>query len=105
MGGTILPSEILVQCWRHHRHILTDILHSVLSKINMSTEDSLASTEETAVLQRVQQELPTTGHWHPSVLEAWYHSPSVCGAGSDLMESFRLLLVSCANEKDDADQS
>lgn len=104
MGGTILPSEILVQCWSHHGHILTNILHSVLSKINMSIEGSLASTEETAVVQWVQQELPTIGHWHPSMLEAWYHSPNVCGAGSDLMESFRLLLVSCANE-DNADQS
>lgn len=70
----------------------------------MSIEGSLASTEETAVVQWVQQELPTIGHWHPSMLEAWYHSPNVCGAGSDLMESFRLLLVSCANE-DNADQS
>ncbi|XP_013037268.3 treslin isoform X1 [Anser cygnoides] len=84
---------------------LPDIVHSVLSKIDMTTEDSLASTEETPMPDWVQRELSSTGSWHPSALEAWYRSSNVCGAGSDLMESFRLLQVPCANEKDGADQS
>ncbi|NXC09094.1 TICRR protein, partial [Orthonyx spaldingii] len=81
---------------------LPEIVNSVLSKIDMSVEDSLAR-EETAVPEWVQRELSHTGSWHPSVLEAWYPASNACGASSDLMESFRLLQVPCA--KDDADQS
>ncbi|KAM6387821.1 treslin [Pluvialis apricaria] len=85
---------------------LPDVVNSVLSKINTSVEDSLASMgEETPMPEWVQRELSHTGGWHPSVLEAWYPSSNACGASSDLMESFRLLQVPCANGKDDADQS
>ncbi|KFQ30007.1 Treslin, partial [Mesitornis unicolor] len=83
---------------------LPDIVNSVLSKIDGSVEDSLAR-EETCVPEWVQRELSCTGGWHPSVLEAWYPASNACGASSDLMESFRLLQVPCANGKDDADQS
>ncbi|NXA06157.1 TICRR protein, partial [Sapayoa aenigma] len=81
---------------------LPEIVNSVLSKIDMSVEDSVAKTP---VPEWVQRELSHTGGWHPSVLEAWYPVSNACGASSDLMESFRLLRVSCANRKDDADQS
>ncbi|NXO92983.1 TICRR protein, partial [Certhia brachydactyla] len=83
---------------------LPEIVNSVLSKIDMSVEDSLAR-EETRVPEWVQRELSHTGGWHPSVLEAWYPASNSCGASSDLMESFRLLQVPCANGKDGADQS
>ncbi|NXH84909.1 TICRR protein, partial [Edolisoma coerulescens] len=81
---------------------LPEIVNSVLSKIDMSVEDSLAKTP---VPEWVQRELSHTGGWHPSVLEGWYPASNACGASSDLMESFRLLQVPCANRKDDADQS
>ncbi|KAJ7409416.1 hypothetical protein WISP_114301 [Willisornis vidua] len=85
---------------------LPEIVNSVLSKIDMSVEDSLASLgEETPVPEWVQRELSHSGSWHPSVLETWYPASNACGASSDLMESFRLLQVPCANRKDDADQS
>lgn len=84
---------------------LPDVVHSVLSEIDMAVEDSLANTEETPVPEWVQRELSSTGGWHPSVLEAWYSSSNACGASSDLMDSFRLLQVPCTNVKDDADQS
>ncbi|NWT62433.1 TICRR protein, partial [Erythrocercus mccallii] len=83
---------------------LPEIVNSVLSKIDMSLEDSL-TREETPVPEWVQRELSLTGGWHPSVLEAWYPASNACGASSDLMESFRLLQVPCANGKDDAHQS
>ncbi|NWY26556.1 TICRR protein, partial [Pheucticus melanocephalus] len=81
---------------------LPEIVNSVLSKIDMSVEDSLT---EAPVPEWVQRELSHTGGWHPSVLEAWYPASNACGASSDLMESFRLLQVPCANRKDGADQS
>ncbi|NXD47968.1 TICRR protein, partial [Corvus moneduloides] len=81
---------------------LPEIVNSVLSKIDMSVENSLAKTP---VPEWVQRELSHTGAWHPSVLEAWYPASNACGASSDLMESFRLLQAPCANRKDDADQS
>ncbi|XP_064244727.1 treslin isoform X2 [Passer domesticus] len=85
---------------------LPEIVNSVLSKIDMSVEDSLASLgEEAPVPEWVQRELAHTGGWHPSVLEGWYPASNACGASSDLMESFRLLQVPCANRKDGADQS
>ncbi|NXO75702.1 TICRR protein, partial [Sitta europaea] len=85
---------------------LPEIVNSVLSKIDMSMEeDSLASLGEgTPVPEWVQRELCHAGGWHPSVLEAWYPASNACGASSDLMESFRLLQVPCANGKDDAGQ-
>ncbi|NXT64261.1 TICRR protein, partial [Chaetops frenatus] len=81
---------------------LPEIVNSVLSKIDMSVEDSLAKAP---VPEWVQRELSHTGSWHPSVLESWYPASNACGASSDLMESFRLMQVPCANRKDDADQS
>ncbi|NXM45156.1 TICRR protein, partial [Gymnorhina tibicen] len=83
---------------------LPEIVNSVLSKIDMSVEDSLAR-EETPVPEWAQRELSHTGGWHPSVLEAWYPASNACGASSDLMESFRLLQIPSANRKDDGDQS
>ncbi|NXY86038.1 TICRR protein, partial [Alcedo cyanopectus] len=85
-----------------HALHLPDIVHSVLSKADTSVEDSLSTA---AVPEWVQRELAHTGGWHPSVLEAWYPASGACGASSDLMESFRLLQVPCANGEDDADQS
>ncbi|NXD19872.1 TICRR protein, partial [Spelaeornis formosus] len=81
---------------------LPEIVNSVLSKIDMSVEDSLA---EAPVPEWVQRELSHTGAWHPSVLEAWYPASNACGASSDLMESFRFLQVPCPNGKDDAELS
>uniref|UniRef100_A0A8C3Y2K2 Treslin n=1 Tax=Catharus ustulatus TaxID=91951 RepID=A0A8C3Y2K2_CATUS len=66
---------------------LPEIVNSVLSKIDMSVEDSLTSLAP--VPEWVQRELSHTGGWHPSVLEAWYPASNACGASSDLMESFR----------------
>ncbi|XP_010074043.1 PREDICTED: treslin, partial [Pterocles gutturalis] len=91
-------------CQDHALH-LPDVVNSVLSKINTSAEESLPSMEETSMPEWVQRELSHTGGWHPSVLEAWYPASNACGASSDLMESFRLLQVPCANRKDDADES
>ncbi|XP_058703207.1 treslin [Poecile atricapillus] len=84
---------------------LPEIVNSVLTKIDMSVGDSLASLgEETPVPEWVQRELSHTAGWHPSVLEAWYPASNACGASSDLMESFRLLQVPGANRRADADQ-
>ncbi|NXP51214.1 TICRR protein, partial [Heliornis fulica] len=87
-----------------HAIHLPDIVNSVLSKIDASVEDSLAR-EETPVPAWIQRELSYAGRWHPSVHEAWYPASDACGASSDLMDSFRLLQVPCADGKDDADQS
>ncbi|NXG76574.1 TICRR protein, partial [Baryphthengus martii] len=81
---------------------LPDIVRNVLSKIDTLVEESLANAP---MPEWVQRELSHTGGWYPSVLEAWYPASSTCGASSDLMESFRLLQVPCANGKDDADQA
>ncbi|XP_062439684.1 treslin [Rhea pennata] len=100
LGGAVEESSS-----QDHTLNLTDIVNSVLSKIDTSLEESLTSSEETPVPEWVQQELSRTEHWHPSVLEAWYPSSNACGASSDLMESFRLLQVNSTNEKDDIYQS
>ncbi|NWU81307.1 TICRR protein, partial [Onychorhynchus coronatus] len=83
---------------------LPEIVNSVLSKIDMLVEDPVAILE-TPVPEWVQRELSHTGGWHPSMLETWYPASNACGASSDLMESFRLLQVPCANGRNDADQS
>ncbi|NWV47271.1 TICRR protein, partial [Daphoenositta chrysoptera] len=101
--GCILEGAVVEDSSQDCATHLPEIVNSVLSKIDMSVEDSLAR-EETAVPEWVQQELSHTGGWHPSVLEAWYPASNACGASSDLMESFRLLQVPSANRKDDADQ-
>ncbi|KFV97581.1 Treslin, partial [Fulmarus glacialis] len=101
-----LERAVVENSSQDHALHLPDVVNSVLSKINTSMEDSLASMgEETPMPEWVQRELSHTGGWHPSVLEAWYPASNACGASSDLMESFRLLQVPCANGKDDADQS
>ncbi|KFQ70959.1 Treslin, partial [Phaethon lepturus] len=99
-----LKGAIVENSSQDHALHLPDVVNSVLSKINISVEDSLAR-EETPVPEWVQWELSHTEGWHPSVLEAWYPASNACGASSDLMESFRLLQVPCPNRKDDADQS
>ncbi|NXJ75076.1 TICRR protein, partial [Trogon melanurus] len=96
LGGAVMENSA-----QDHALQLPDIVHSVLSKIDKSLEDSLAKTP---VPEWVQRELAQTGSWHPSVLEAWYPASNACGASSDLMESFRLLQVPCANREDEADQ-
>ncbi|XP_067161661.1 treslin isoform X2 [Apteryx mantelli] len=100
LEGTVVQSSS-----QDHTLHLPDIVNSVLSKTDTSVEESLASPGETPVPEWVQQELSRTGCWHPSVLEAWYPSSNICGASSNLMESFRLLQVNSTNEKDDAYQS
>ncbi|NWR58233.1 TICRR protein, partial [Bucorvus abyssinicus] len=97
-----LEGAVVESSSQDHAVHLPDIVHSVLSNIDASMEDSLA---ETPMPEWVQRELSHTGGWHPSVLEAWYPASNTCGASSDLMESFRLLQVPCPNGKDDADQS
>ncbi|NXT86742.1 TICRR protein, partial [Anhinga rufa] len=97
-----LEGAVVENSSQDHALRLPDVVNSVLSKINASVEDSLAKTP---IPEWVQRELLHTGSWHPSVLEAWYPASNACGASSDLMESFRLLQVPCANGKDDADQS
>ncbi|KFW63175.1 Treslin, partial [Pygoscelis adeliae] len=99
-----LEGAVVENSSQDHALHLPDVVNSVLSKINTTVEDSLAR-EETPMPEWVQRELSHTGGWHPSVLEAWYPASNACGASSDLMESFRLLQVPCANGKDDADQS
>ncbi|NXE18199.1 TICRR protein, partial [Ardeotis kori] len=97
-----LEGAVVENSSQDHALHLPDIVNSVLSKIDTLVEDSLAKTP---IPEWVQRELSHTGGWHPSVLEAWYPASNACGASSDLMESFRLLQVPCANGKDDADQS
>ncbi|NXV84840.1 TICRR protein, partial [Calonectris borealis] len=97
-----LERAVVENSSQDHALHLPDVVNSVLSKINTSMEDSLAKAP---MPEWVQRELSHTGGWHPSVLEAWYPASNACGASSDLMESFRLLQVPCANGKDDADQS
>ncbi|NXC70428.1 TICRR protein, partial [Anhinga anhinga] len=97
-----LEGVVVENSSQDHALHLPDVVSSVLSKINASVEDSLAKTP---IPEWVQRELSHTGSWHPSVLEAWYPASNACGASSDLMESFRLLQVPCADRKDDADQS
>ncbi|NXG54830.1 TICRR protein, partial [Hemiprocne comata] len=99
-----LEGTVVGKSPQDHALCLPDVVCSVLSKIDMLVEDSLANME-TPVPEWVQRELSHTGGWHPSVLEAWYPSSNDCGASSDLMESFRLLQVPCANGNDDTDQS
>ncbi|XP_021263251.1 treslin isoform X2 [Numida meleagris] len=100
-----LKGAVVESSSQDHALDLPDIVHSVLSKIDMAVEDSLATTGEKPVPEWVQRELSSTGGWHPSVLEAWYAASNACGASSDLMDSFRLLQVPCTNVKDDPDQS
>ncbi|XP_074693228.1 treslin isoform X1 [Strix aluco] len=102
-----LEGAVVENSSQDHALHLPDIVNSVLGKIDTLAEDSLASMgEETPPMPEwVQRELSYTGGWHPSVFEAWYPASNACGASSDLMESFRLLQVPCANGKDDADQS
>ncbi|NXK08933.1 TICRR protein, partial [Herpetotheres cachinnans] len=97
-----LEGAVVENSSQDHALHLPDIVDSVLSKTDALVEDSLAKTP---MPEWVQQELSHTGGWHPSVHEAWYPASNACGASSDLMESFRLLQVPCANGKDDADQS
>ncbi|NXY48477.1 TICRR protein, partial [Ceuthmochares aereus] len=99
---SILEGAVVENCSQDNAPCLPDVVNSVLSEINTSVEDSLAKTP---MPEWVQRELSHTGSWHPSVLEAWYPASNACGASSDLMESFRLLQVPCANGKDNADQS
>ncbi|NXH13373.1 TICRR protein, partial [Bucco capensis] len=98
-----LAGAVVANSSQDHALDLPDIVHSVLSKIDTSVEDS-AAREETPMPEWVQRELSHTAGWHPSVLEAWYPASNACGASSDLMESFRLLQVPCANGKEEADQ-
>ncbi|NXT24147.1 TICRR protein, partial [Syrrhaptes paradoxus] len=97
-----LEGAVVEDFSQDHALHLPDVLNSVLSKIDTSVEESLPKT---SMPEWVQRELSHTGGWHPSVLEAWYPASNACGASSDLMESFRLLQVPCANRKDDADES
>ncbi|KFV48523.1 Treslin, partial [Gavia stellata] len=99
-----LEGAVVENSSQDHALHLPDVVNSVLSKINILVEDSLGR-EETPMPEWVQRELSHTGGWHPSVLESWYPASNACGASSDLMESFRLLQVPCANRKDGADQS
>ncbi|KAF1657476.1 Treslin, partial [Aptenodytes patagonicus] len=97
-----LEGAVVENSSQDHALHLPDVVNSVLSKINTMVEGSLSKTP---MPEWVQRELSHTGGWHPSVLEAWYPASNACGASSDLMESFRLLQVPCANGKDDTDQS
>ncbi|NXU80334.1 TICRR protein, partial [Oreotrochilus melanogaster] len=99
-GGAVVENSS-----RDHALYLPAVVYSVLGKTDTVVDDSLASMEEAPVPEWVQRELAHTGGWHTSVLEAWYPLSNDCGASSDLMESFRLLQVPCANGKDDTDQS
>ncbi|XP_067999515.1 treslin [Melanerpes formicivorus] len=101
-----LAGAVVEESSQDHALHLPDIVHSVLSKVDTSVEDSLASVgEEAPMPEWVQQELSHTGGWHPSVLEAWYPASNACGASSDLMESFRLLQFPGASGKDDGEQT
>ncbi|KAM6302293.1 treslin isoform 2-T2 [Podargus strigoides] len=101
-----LDGAVVENSSQDHALHLPNVVNSVLSKIDALAEDSLASMrEETPMPEWVQQELSHIGGWHSSVLEAWYPSSNACGASSDLIESFRLLQVPCANGKDYAGPS
>ncbi|XP_043349216.1 treslin isoform X2 [Dermochelys coriacea] len=82
---------------------LPEVVSSVLSQVDMSIRDDLASSEP-SVPEWVQQELFRTGGWNPAVVEGWYPLSNICGASSDLMESFRLLQAVSATEKEEASQ-
>ncbi|XP_075753196.1 treslin isoform X2 [Pelodiscus sinensis] len=69
---------------------LPEVVSSVLSQIDTSIRNDLASSE-TSVPEWVQQELSRTDGWNPAAVEGWYTLSNNCGASSDLMESFRLL--------------
>ncbi|NXJ04672.1 TICRR protein, partial [Odontophorus gujanensis] len=97
-----LEGAVVETSSQDHALHLPDVVHSVLSEIDMAMEDSLTKTP---MSEWVRRELSSMGGWHPSVLEAWYSSSNACGASSDLMDSFRLLQVPCSNVKNDADQS
>nr|XP_008169086.1 treslin isoform X3 [Chrysemys picta bellii] len=83
---------------------LPEVVSSVLSQVDTSIRDDLASSEETSVPEWVQQELSCTDGWNPAVVEGWYSLSNICGASSDLMESFRLLQAVSATEKEEASQ-
>ncbi|NXN20212.1 TICRR protein, partial [Indicator maculatus] len=97
-----LAGAVVENSSQDHALHLPDIVHSVLSKVDTSVEDS---TAKAPVPEWVQRELSLTGGWNPSVLEAWYPASNACGASSDLMESFRLLQFPCVSGKDDREQS
>ncbi|CAM5087505.1 unnamed protein product [Natator depressus] len=83
---------------------LPEVVSSVLSQVDISIRDDLASSEEPSVPEWVQQELSRTGGWNPAVVEGWYSLSNICGASSDLMESFKLLQAVSATEKEEASQ-
>uniref|UniRef100_A0A674K7H6 TOPBP1 interacting checkpoint and replication regulator n=1 Tax=Terrapene triunguis TaxID=2587831 RepID=A0A674K7H6_9SAUR len=82
---------------------LPEVVSSVLSQVDTSVRDDLSSSE-TSVPEWVQQELSRTDGWNPAVVEGWYSLSNICGASSDLMESFRLLQAVSATEKEEAFQ-
>ncbi|XP_074862427.1 treslin isoform X2 [Carettochelys insculpta] len=84
---------------------LPEVVSSVLSQVDTSIRDDLASFEEISVPEWVQQELSHTDGWNPAVVEGWYTRSNICGASSDLMESFRLLQAVSGAEKEEASQS
>ncbi|KFP23894.1 Treslin, partial [Colius striatus] len=101
-----LEGAIVGSSSQDHPLHLPDIVNSVLTEVHSLREDSLPNMEEeTPVPEWVQRELSQAGPWHPSVLEAWYPASNACGASTDLMETFRLLHVPSANQKDDTDQA
>uniref|UniRef100_A0A8C8R532 TOPBP1 interacting checkpoint and replication regulator n=1 Tax=Pelusios castaneus TaxID=367368 RepID=A0A8C8R532_9SAUR len=82
---------------------LPEVVSSVLSQADTSIKDDLA-TSDTTVPEWVQQELSCTDGWKPAVVEGWYSLSNICGASSDLMESFRLLQAVSATEKEEDSQ-
>ncbi|XP_073160244.1 treslin isoform X4 [Lepidochelys kempii] len=83
---------------------LPEVVSSVLSQVDISIRDDLDSSEEPSVPEWVQQELSRTGGWNPAIVEGWYSLSNICGASSDLMESFKLLQAVSATEKEEASQ-
>ncbi|XP_073160242.1 treslin isoform X2 [Lepidochelys kempii] len=82
---------------------LPEVVSSVLSQVDISIRDDLDSSEP-SVPEWVQQELSRTGGWNPAIVEGWYSLSNICGASSDLMESFKLLQAVSATEKEEASQ-
>ncbi|XP_032749272.1 treslin [Rattus rattus] len=69
--------------------LFSDAVDSVLNQVHNSFEDPASSVSR--VPEWVQQELSRTSPWSPALVEKWFPFSNVCGATSDLMESFLLL--------------
>nr|XP_048723260.1 treslin isoform X2 [Caretta caretta] len=100
----LLQGAVTESSCKDYAFHLPEVVSSVLSQVDISIRDDLDSSEEPSVPEWVQQELSRTGGWNPAIVEGWYSLSNICGASSDLMESFKLLQAVSATEKEEASQ-